>query len=68
MRAELRALLALMLLLRLLDGAEPGGLFARRVLWRFGAGTKAAAPGTASSVRPSRAFGARPRADGGRFG
>jgi hypothetical protein len=68
MRVELRALLALELLRRLLDGAEPGGFFARRALWRFGGDTKAAAPGTASSVRPSRAFGARPRADGGRFG
>lgn len=60
--------MALELLLRLFVLACPGGAFERREFCRFAAGTKGTSPGTVSSVSPALAFGALPKAEGGRFG
>jgi len=54
---KLRMLFPLMLLLRLFVRACRG-LLERRELWRFGVTTKGSAPGMASSVSPTREFGA----------
>lgn len=57
-RSGLHKLFALILLLLLFDLACPGGSFDNREFCRFGGAMKGSAPGTASSVRPTRAFGA----------
>lgn len=57
-------LFALKLLLPLLVLECPGGSFESRELWRFGGVMKGSAPGTVSSVRPARAFGAVAMYDG----
>lgn len=54
----LRMLFALILLLLLFVLACPGGAFDKRELCLFIGGMKGSAPGTVSSVRPTREFGA----------
>jgi len=61
---KLPTLLALILLLRLFVLVCPGGGFDNRELCRFTVPTKGSAPGTVSSVRPIREFGALARKDG----
>ena len=57
-RSGLQRLFPLMLLLLLFDLACPGGSFESREFCRFGCTMNGSAPGTTSSVRPARAFGA----------
>jgi len=61
---KLLTLLALVLLLRLFVRMWPGGAFDSRELCRFTLPTKGSAPGTVSSVRPTREFGALARKEG----
>jgi hypothetical protein len=61
---KLPPLLALILLLRLFVLIWPGAGFDNREFCRFTVPTKGSAPGTVSSVRPIREFGALARKDG----
>lgn len=61
---KLPPLLALILLLRLFVLIWPGGGFDNREFCRFTVPIKGSAPGTVSSVRPIREFGALARKDG----
>ena len=47
---------------RLVALGVPGGIFCKREGWRLSCGTKGSSPGTVSSVKPVRAFGARANA------
>jgi hypothetical protein len=61
---KLPTLFALALLLLLFVLTWPGGGFDNRELCRFTVPTKGSAPGTVSSVRPIREFGALARKEG----